>query len=54
MRYLAALCMLMCACTAPDPCEDWTWIDWESCEADVCAEQGQLGECIDGECVCYD
>jgi hypothetical protein len=62
MRWIVVVLFLSCSLEVAldadadaDLCEDWTWIDEESCSADVCAEQDQEFEgyeCRDGVCWC--
>lgn len=38
---------------ATDPCDEWTWIEEESCLMDICGdEDAGNSECRAGECWC--
>jgi len=54
MIWLLVLGLFGCAPEEEiDLCNEWTWIDEESCAMEVCAEQGaDEYECRDGECWC--
>lgn len=50
------LFLLLVSCSEPayeDPCDDWNWLDHESCSGDICGEyEGSEYECRHGECWC--
>lgn len=55
MKWLLLMALLAgCGHMAPDPCEDWDWLDHEGCSGDVCAQEpgAESYECRDGVCWC--
>jgi hypothetical protein len=58
LAFLQVSCYLTAA-PSDDPCGRWTWIDYESCDMDLCYHQGTddaeaYSECREGACWCCD
>jgi len=52
---LLGILVLISACSmeiASATCEDWTWIDHESCSVDICNFEDSEYECREGVCWC--